>query len=336
MHRTDGDAVVSVKQHIVDRLDYLGLGGDIQCREQDSHRIAQVDVIDTGHIRIFLGLMQRNKGHIQAHSRSTDVIVLNIFLTLYPEFLCCGSGLEIGRKVHNLGSLVRVVGCGGGMQHLFRQIHDHIRTVLILTFPEGADASVGVLDVLFLFQIRQVLAIADGHAIVLAPVLVEDSGKVIKFPFAAECINDGTFLTEQKRSEVAGLRHLEGIRQCRTEAALLRNGEGVVLRRVGHKPFKGRFHAGCRKGHHRDVGHLIADVFRIDLHHTGQGLGDPVNAKRLRSFSIRWGCVDDAGILDFLHELAIDGILHVEFILTVSLFGHLAGNRIREASKTIC
>ena len=84
------------------------------------------------------------------------------------------------------------------------------------------------------------------------------------------------------------------------------------------------------------MAHLVADVLRINLHHTGQRLGDAVNAERLRSFAIRRGRIDDAGILDFFHELTVDGILHVKLILAVALFGYLAGNRVREASKTIC
>ena len=222
------------------------------------------------------------------------------------------------------------------MQHLFRQIHHNIRTVLILTLPKRTDAGVGVLDVLLLLEIGEVLAVADGHAVVLATALVENGGKVVKLPLATEGVNDGPLLPEQKRPEVAGFGYLEGIGKRRAKPAFLFNREGVVLCGVGFQPLKGRVHAGCRKGHHRDVAHLVADVLRINLHHTGQRLGDAVNAERLRTFAIRRGRINDAGILDFFHELTVDGILHVELILSVALFGHLAGNRVREASKTIC
>ena len=85
------------------------------------------------------------------------------------------------------------------MQHLFRQIHHHIRTVLILTLPKRTDAGVGVLDVLLLLEVSEVFAVADGHAVVLTTALVENGGKVIKLPLATEGVNDGALLPEQKR-----------------------------------------------------------------------------------------------------------------------------------------
>ena len=115
------------------------------------------------------------------------------------------------------------------MQYLFRQIHNLLRSIFIEPLPVGTYSGVGVLDVLLLFEVGEILAVADGHTSVLSSFLMEDCPKMVKLPFATEGINHRTFAPKKKCTQVVWLGHFERISQSRAKGTFLFNGERILL-----------------------------------------------------------------------------------------------------------
>ena len=197
------------------------------------------------------------------------------------------------------------------MQHLFRQIHYPLRSIFIEPLPVGTDSGIGVLDVLLLLEVGEVLSIAYGHTPVLPSFLVEYGFEMVKLPLATKGIDQRSFTTKKQGSEVVWFRHLERICKGRTEGTLLLDGEGILFGGVGLQAFKGRIHSDRLKRQYRYVAHLVAYVLGVYLHDSRQGLCDPVYPEGLRGFAVRRGCRDDAGVLHFLYELSVYGVLHM-------------------------
>ena len=215
------------------------------------------------------------------------------------------------------------------MQYLFRQIHNLFRSIFIEPLPIWANTGVGVLYVLLLFEVGEILAVAYGHTPVLSSFLVEDCPKVVKLPFATKGINHRAFASKKKCTQVVRLGHFERISQCRTKGTFLFNGERILLCRVILQTLKGRIHSNRLKRKDRDVAHVVADMFGIDFHNSREWLCDSIDSKRLWRLAISRCGVNDAGVSELFNELSIDWIFHVELILSVSFFRHLAGYRIR-------
>ena len=118
------------------------------------------------------------------------------------------------------------------MKHLLRQREDGIRLVL-LPLPVRTDAGIGAADILLLFEVGQVLPVADGDAVVSAPLVMEDGAVAVILPLAAEGIDDRAFFSEEQSSQIVRLLHLEGITRRCPELTFFREGERVRLGCVG-------------------------------------------------------------------------------------------------------
>ena len=81
--------------------------------------------------------------------------------------------------------------------------------------------------------------------------------------------------------------------------------------------------------------HLVADMLRVDLNDAGKGLRDPVDAEGLGTFVIRCRGVDDPAVSHFLHEMPVNGVLHVKLVLSVPLLCHSAGNGVGKAADPV-
>ena len=215
------------------------------------------------------------------------------------------------------------------MQYLFRQVHNLFRSIFIEPLPVWTDSGVGVLYVLLLFEVGEILAVADGHTPVFSSFLVKDGFEMVKLPLATKGINHRAFASKKKCTQIDRLGHFERFSQCRTKGTFLFNGERILLCRVILQTLKGRIHSNRLKGKDRDVAHVVADMFGIDFHDSREWLCDSIDSKGLWRLAISRCGVNNAGVSELFNELSIDWIFHVELILSVSFFRHLAGYRIR-------
>ena len=110
LHRANGDAVVSIQQHVPDGLHDLRLGAHAQRRKDHLHCVAEVDVLDMRKVCILLRLVQRHKGNVQGYIGRAHIVVLDIPLSRASQLLHRGNRLEGRGHVHDLDSLVGIVG----------------------------------------------------------------------------------------------------------------------------------------------------------------------------------------------------------------------------------
>ena len=224
-------------------------------------------------LRILLRLRKSHKRHVQADIRTPDVVVLDVGCRTVIQLLRCGLLLEFRREVHDLRALVGVVVRRRGMHHRVFQGDDNFITVRVLPRPERTDACVGAFDVLFLFQVGQVLPVADRDAFVIAPGVVQDGIVAVEFPLAAIDVDNGPLLSEKQRAQVVRLCDFEPVcGRRRSKARLIGQRERIILGAVLHKPGQGVSKPCRRKAHDRDVRHLVANVLRVNLNHAGERL----------------------------------------------------------------
>ena len=322
-------AFIPLPQHVINSFHYLCRGGHIQLFKLDGDRIAESYMLQLCQFLVFLALPKRNEGQRNVHLRHTDIVVFDIGLCLGSQLCLRGLLLKIRREIHRYGPGKREVRRIGAPQDFFGQGHHRIT---FGGFPERADAGDGVGDRFFLRQVGDVLSVAQNNAPVGAAIEVRFDLVVVEFIFRrAVHVQHGACLPTKQRPKGGGHGH-----SIVAGHGLIRpDSERTAFRCVCHQTVQRLRKALRHKGHDRDKGKLVADVFRKDHAPFFQGLADPVNTESLRIAAIIGLGDNNAAHLHIVPMNAVNGILHLQLIGTVSFLGHSAADGIGQAPQPL-
>ena len=321
----DLDFVVALQQHVGLDAHHFGGGVDAQRLKLHGHGVAQVALFQQGQILVLIGARQIDKGHRDGHGGHPDVVGLDVLLRPGLELRGRGLFLKILRKI-DCFNVCKIITA--------RRVHDrrvaHDKNAVTVR-PVRVDTRPHIGNIAVLLNVGQILAVADGHAPVGAPVIVQLYCQAVPFVFATINIQNTAGIAAKPGTQSRRGCHGKIGGRCLVRPKFERvfgGGIGFETRQRGR-------HVLRRKDVDRDAAQVVGDVPRIDRANAVHWFRDAVDSERLRGTpGGRDRCYNAAvGNISKMH--AGLRVLHFELELAVALLHDGAGDRIGQRAQTL-
>ena len=293
----------------------------------DGDGIAEVDPLQE--CRILRLFPERLKGHLHRRDGRSQRIGFDVAVGFGPEGFLGHNSVKLVGEIHD--ERFRPDDLRGHNGERYLRQRDHRFGVRAFRGVHGIREQCGIYAavVLVLLHGGEVLAVFNDHSGLLPTVRMELHREVVPFKLTIPFGEHGAFRAAEAGSDAFRLR--DGKRLC---IRVIRPTREACISGKQLRENELRRATLGRKRQHRHIGKVIGDVLTVDGDDAVQRLCDTVNAECLIACGVVGLCLDDALLGDKFVMLTAHRVFEQALEHTVSLFGHFAGNGVRQHTET--